>query len=51
MTRLRLLWLGLVLALMLAACAAAGSGDNADSAKNHGFYGGGSGGWTELHPQ
>jgi hypothetical protein len=49
MKGLRLLWLGLV--LLLAACAAGSGGDSSDNAKNHGFYGSTSGGWTQLHQQ
>jgi hypothetical protein len=38
----------LLLALWLAACTSGGSADDPDNAKNHGFYGGVTGGWS--HP-
>ena len=47
-TRSSLRRLALLLALLLAACTAGGSAGDADNAKNHGFYGGGTGGWS--HP-
>jgi hypothetical protein len=40
--------LALLLALWVAACAAGGSADDPENAKNHGFYGGLTGGWS--HP-
>jgi hypothetical protein len=39
--------LALLLLLLLAACAGGGA-DDSDNAKNHGFYGGVTGGWS--HP-
>jgi len=38
----------LALALWLAACTSGGSADDSANAKNHGFYGGVTGGWS--HP-
>jgi hypothetical protein len=40
--------LPLLLALLLAACTAGSNADDSDNAKNHGFYGGATGGWS--HP-
>jgi hypothetical protein len=56
MNRLRFRWLGLLLALSLAACAAGGrdaggNGGNGGNGKNQGFYGSTTGGWTQLRPQ
>jgi hypothetical protein len=48
MTRFSWRRLVLALALWLAACTSGGSGGDSDNAKNDGFYGGVTGGWS--HP-
>ena len=50
MSRLSCLVSGLLLAVLLAACAS-GSSNAGDDGKSHGFYGGLNGGWTEPRPQ